>query len=122
MTPLWWKLDEQPVRHLTWYSFNGWASIIGSLVAYALGHVTHSAVPTWALIFIVSASMGQRWTALIAIDIRCIHIRLGSLSTYLPARLSCVCSVLVGTREDDRHQAGSKEQGEFNLEWTCADM
>jgi hypothetical protein len=54
MTPLWWKLNEIPVRHLTWYSFNGWAGIVGDLVSYGLGHATNSKVPTWELIFIVS--------------------------------------------------------------------
>lgn len=33
MTPLWWTLEEQPVRHLTWYCFNGVAGIIGGLVS-----------------------------------------------------------------------------------------
>ncbi|ORY33062.1 major facilitator superfamily domain-containing protein [Naematelia encephala] len=61
MTPLWWTLQEQPIRHLTWYCFNGVASIIGSLVAYGLGHATHSAVATWKLIFIVFGSFTSLW-------------------------------------------------------------
>ncbi|RSH89720.1 hypothetical protein EHS25_001705 [Saitozyma podzolica] len=61
MTPLWWTLPEQPVRHLTWYCFNGVASIIGDLVSYGLGHATHSRVPTWELIFIVFGSFTSLW-------------------------------------------------------------
>lgn len=56
MTPVWWRLHEQPIRHLTWYCQNGVASIIGSLVSYGLGHATSSAVSTWKLIFIVSCA------------------------------------------------------------------
>ncbi|KAK8844009.1 hypothetical protein IAR55_006802 [Kwoniella newhampshirensis] len=61
MTPMWWKLEEQPVRHLTWYCFNGVASIIGSLISYGLGHVTSTKVPTWALIFITFGSFTSLW-------------------------------------------------------------
>ncbi|WVQ81140.1 hypothetical protein IAT38_003262 [Cryptococcus sp. DSM 104549] len=61
MTPMWWTLEEQPVRHLTWYCFNGVAGIIGSLVSYGLGHSTSAKVPTWALIFIVFGSFTSLW-------------------------------------------------------------
>ncbi|WWC98037.1 hypothetical protein V866_004926 [Kwoniella sp. B9012] len=65
MTPLWWKLDEIPVRHLTWYSFNGWAGIIGGLVSYGIGHATGSGIPTWALIFVVFGSFTSLWGIII---------------------------------------------------------
>ncbi|WVW79423.1 hypothetical protein I302_101392 [Kwoniella bestiolae CBS 10118] len=65
MTPLWWKLDEIPVRHLTWYSFNGWAGIIGGLVAYGIGHASGSGIPTWALIFVVFGSFTSLWGIII---------------------------------------------------------
>ncbi|KAJ7633841.1 hypothetical protein DFH06DRAFT_1336924 [Mycena polygramma] len=58
MTPFWWILDEQPVRHLTWYCFNGVAGIFGDFLAYGLGHATNSKVPPWALIFLV---LGAVW-------------------------------------------------------------
>ncbi|WWD21335.1 hypothetical protein CI109_105819 [Kwoniella shandongensis] len=61
MTPMWWKLDEQPVRHLTWYCFNGVASILGSLISYGLGHATSSKVATWKLIFITFGSFTSLW-------------------------------------------------------------
>ncbi|KAJ7197770.1 major facilitator superfamily domain-containing protein [Mycena pura] len=63
MTPFWWKLDEQPVRHLTWYCFNGVASIVGDLLAYGLGHTTNSKVPPWALIFLVPGALTTCWGA-----------------------------------------------------------
>lgn len=61
MTPFWYTLSETPVRHETWYSFNGVAGILGDLISYGLGHATHSAVPTWGLIFIVFGSFTSLW-------------------------------------------------------------
>ncbi|KAJ7885256.1 major facilitator superfamily domain-containing protein [Mycena olivaceomarginata] len=61
MTPFWWRLDEQPVRHLTWYCFNGVASIFGDFLAYGLGHATGSQVPRWALIFLVLGAVTTCW-------------------------------------------------------------
>ncbi|KAJ7486670.1 major facilitator superfamily domain-containing protein [Mycena latifolia] len=61
MTPFWWRLDEQPVRHLTWYCFNGVAGIVGDFLAYGLGHATGSKVPRWALIFLVLGAMTTCW-------------------------------------------------------------
>ncbi|KAJ7073110.1 major facilitator superfamily domain-containing protein [Mycena amicta] len=61
MTPFWWKLDETPFRHLTWYCFNGVSGIVGDFLAYGLGHATKSAVPPWALIFLVLGAMTTLW-------------------------------------------------------------
>ncbi|KAJ6494230.1 MFS general substrate transporter [Mycena sanguinolenta] len=61
MTPFWWKLDEQPIRHLSWYCFNGVASIFGDLVVYGLGHETGSHIPRWALIFLVVGAVTTCW-------------------------------------------------------------
>ncbi|KAJ7131167.1 MFS general substrate transporter [Mycena epipterygia] len=61
MTPFWWRLDEQPVRHLTWYSFNGVSGILGDFMAYGLGHATGSKVPPWALIFLALGAITTCW-------------------------------------------------------------
>ncbi|KAJ6626526.1 MFS general substrate transporter [Mycena sp. CBHHK59/15] len=61
MTPFWWRLDEQPVRHLTWYCFNGVAGIAGDFIAYGLGHAKGSKVPQWALIFLVLGAATTCW-------------------------------------------------------------
>jgi len=63
MTPFWWRLEEQPVRHLSWYCSIGIASLIGDILAYGLGHVTHSQVPAWALIFLVLGGFTALWGA-----------------------------------------------------------
>ncbi|KAJ7097131.1 major facilitator superfamily domain-containing protein [Mycena belliarum] len=65
MTPFWWRLDEQPVRHLTWYSFNGVAGIAGDFLAYSLGHAVESKVPRWALIFLVLGGFTACWGAVL---------------------------------------------------------
>ncbi|KAJ7267787.1 major facilitator superfamily domain-containing protein [Mycena rebaudengoi] len=61
MTPFWWTLNEQPVRHLTWYCFNGFAGIFGNFLSYGLGHATHSKLPTWALIFLSLGAITTAW-------------------------------------------------------------
>ncbi|VDC05871.1 unnamed protein product [Peniophora sp. CBMAI 1063] len=65
MTPFWWRLNEQPLRHLSWYCFNGVGGIIGDLLAYGFGHVTHSAVPKWALIFLTLGAFTTVWGAFV---------------------------------------------------------
>ncbi|KAK7691754.1 hypothetical protein QCA50_005155 [Cerrena zonata] len=61
MTPFWWTLQEQPVRHLSWYCFNGVAGIVGDFLSYGLGHVTDAKVPNWALIFLVLGGFTTLW-------------------------------------------------------------
>ncbi|KAJ7023901.1 major facilitator superfamily domain-containing protein [Mycena alexandri] len=63
MTPFWWRLDEQPVRHLTWYCFNGVAGTVGDFLTYGLGHATKSKVPPWALIFLALGALTTCWGA-----------------------------------------------------------
>ncbi|KAI0028085.1 MFS general substrate transporter [Vararia minispora EC-137] len=60
MTPFWWRLQEQPLRHLTWYCFNGVGSIVGDLLAYGLGRA-HVTVPSWALIFLTLGGFTVVW-------------------------------------------------------------
>ncbi|KAF8193860.1 MFS general substrate transporter [Mycena galopus ATCC 62051] len=59
MTPFWWRLDEQPVRHLTWYCFNGVSSIFGDLLAYGLGHATHILAPGLRISVLTSQVAGS---------------------------------------------------------------
>ncbi|KAH8833374.1 major facilitator superfamily domain-containing protein, partial [Flagelloscypha sp. PMI_526] len=61
MTPLWWRLHEIPLRHLTWYSFSGVANIIGGFLAWGLGHATHADVAPWALIFLTLGGITVMW-------------------------------------------------------------
>ncbi|CAD6574935.1 MAG: hypothetical protein TREMPRED_001252 [Tremellales sp. Tagirdzhanova-0007] len=61
MTPLWWTLNEQPIRHLSWYCWNGVASIVGDLVVYGLGHTSHTRISIWAMFFVVFGAFTSVW-------------------------------------------------------------
>jgi MFS family permease len=61
MTPLWYTLAETPLRHEAWYSFNGVGGIVGDLIAYGVGHITHSAIPQWGLIFVILGVATALW-------------------------------------------------------------
>ncbi|WWC88220.1 uncharacterized protein L201_003125 [Kwoniella dendrophila CBS 6074] len=49
---MWWTRREQPLRNNLWYSANGMATILGSLLSYGLGHAKSSIHP-YQLIFLV---------------------------------------------------------------------
>ena len=56
LTSQWWTKEEQGTRTGIWFSFNGWAQIIGGLVAYgiAVGTEKHPVgIAGWKLIFLV---------------------------------------------------------------------
>ncbi|EPY51584.1 membrane transporter [Schizosaccharomyces cryophilus OY26] len=60
ITAMWYKRDEQPMRTLCWYAFNGVAQIIGSILSYGLGHIHHK-IASWRYIFIVIGLMSLVW-------------------------------------------------------------
>nr|XP_019050758.1 hypothetical protein I302_01200 [Kwoniella bestiolae CBS 10118]OCF29688.1 hypothetical protein I302_01200 [Kwoniella bestiolae CBS 10118] len=49
---MWWTRREQPLRNNIWYSANGMATILGSLITYGLGQANTSLHP-YQLIFLV---------------------------------------------------------------------
>jgi hypothetical protein len=53
---MWWTRREQPLRNNIWYSANGLALILGSLLAYGLASSKHG-VYTYQLIFVVFGAM-----------------------------------------------------------------
>ncbi|KAH8678476.1 major facilitator superfamily domain-containing protein [Xylariales sp. PMI_506] len=57
---MFYKQSEQPLRLLTYYSFNGWAGIIGGLLGYAMGHIT-SGLAQWMYVFLVFGSLSIVW-------------------------------------------------------------
>lgn len=56
--------QEQPFRMCTFLSMNGVATIVGALLAYGLGHATHSALKPWKLIFLVIGLINFAWAFL----------------------------------------------------------
>jgi MFS family permease len=57
MTSQWYRRQEQPFRVACWYGTNGIATILGSLLSWALGHIHTPAIASWQLIFIVPACL-----------------------------------------------------------------
>jgi MFS family permease len=49
---MWWTRREQPLRNNLWYSANGMATILGSLLSYGLAHAKSKLHP-YQLIFLV---------------------------------------------------------------------
>jgi len=48
----WWTRREQPLRNNLWYSANGIALILGSLIAWGLGHIQNGALYVYQYIFL----------------------------------------------------------------------
>ena len=61
LTSMFWVKEEQSMRSSFWLACNGFASIIGALLAYAAGQVADLAVPNWKLIYLIVGSMTIAW-------------------------------------------------------------
>ncbi|WVO14904.1 hypothetical protein L204_102543 [Cryptococcus depauperatus] len=53
LTSQWYRRSEQPIRVAAWYSTNGLATIVASILSFGLSHVNSPHIKTWQLIFIV---------------------------------------------------------------------
>ena len=53
----WWTRREQPLRNNLWYSANGIALILGSLIAWGLGHISNGALYVYQYIFLGESSL-----------------------------------------------------------------
>lgn len=51
-----WTREEMPLRSSFWLAMNGMAQVLGALLSYGLGNVTHLNVENWKLIFVVCMS------------------------------------------------------------------
>lgn len=54
----WWTRREQPLRNNLWYSANGIALCLGSLIAYGLGHIRDGQLYVYQYIFLVNGTIG----------------------------------------------------------------
>jgi hypothetical protein len=50
---MWWRRSEQTNRNAAWYSMNGITNMVGSLLAYGLGHIHTSKLFSYQIIFLV---------------------------------------------------------------------
>jgi MFS family permease len=54
---MWWTRREQPLRNNIWYSANGVATCLGSLIAFGLGHITHGHLFRYQYIFLTTGAI-----------------------------------------------------------------
>ncbi|KAI9148287.1 major facilitator superfamily domain-containing protein [Paramyrothecium foliicola] len=54
ITAMWYRREEQPLRHGLWFSGNSLAAMFGGLFAYGIAHIEGS-IPAWKWLFIIYA-------------------------------------------------------------------
>lgn len=52
ITQMWWRRSEQTYRNAAWYSMNGITTMVGSLLAYGLGHINSDKLHSYQIIFL----------------------------------------------------------------------
>ncbi|OBT52754.1 hypothetical protein VE04_04846 [Pseudogymnoascus sp. 24MN13] len=52
ITQMWWRRSEQTYRNAAWYSMNGITNMVGSLLAYGLGHINSGKLHSYQIIFL----------------------------------------------------------------------
>ncbi|KAI8948246.1 MFS general substrate transporter [Xylaria longipes] len=57
---MWYRVDEQPIRLVSYYLMNGVAGIFGGLLGYAVGHIT-TGLPRWQYVFLIFGSISLAW-------------------------------------------------------------
>jgi MFS family permease len=57
MISMFYTRSEQPLRMCIILGFNGLSTVLGALMAYGLGHVTHTMLKVWQLIFLVIGAL-----------------------------------------------------------------
>lgn len=62
MCSMFYNKREQPFRMCTFLSMNGVATMVGSLLAYGLGHATSVSLKPWKLIFLVFGVLNLVWS------------------------------------------------------------
>ncbi|RDW88008.1 hypothetical protein BP6252_00040 [Coleophoma cylindrospora] len=52
ISQMWWRRSEQTNRNAAWYAMNGVTNMVGSLLAYALGHIHSKRLHSYQIIFL----------------------------------------------------------------------
>ncbi|PHH66593.1 hypothetical protein CDD81_6430 [Ophiocordyceps australis] len=58
---MWYKREEQSLRHAAWFLGNTTAGILGGLVAYGIGHV--ETISAWKAVFLIFGGATVAWSA-----------------------------------------------------------
>ena len=53
---IWYRTIEQPLRLEAYYCTNGIATMFGSLIGYAVGHIT-TGLPRWMYVFLIFGAL-----------------------------------------------------------------
>ncbi|WBW73458.1 transmembrane transporter [Schizosaccharomyces osmophilus] len=61
LTSMWYKREEQPMRTVAWYAFNGVSTMVGALLGYGTGHIKGS-LPNWKYPFLVIGAISNIWS------------------------------------------------------------
>ncbi|EPX73378.1 allantoate permease [Schizosaccharomyces octosporus yFS286] len=61
LTSMWYKREEQPIRTVAWYAFNGVSIMVGALLGYGTGHIKGS-LPNWKYPFLVIGAVSNIWS------------------------------------------------------------
>jgi MFS family permease len=57
---MWYKRNEQPLRHAAWYLGNTTAGIFGGLFAYGIGHI--ESIRPWRALFLIFGAATVIWS------------------------------------------------------------
>ncbi|KAK6222625.1 hypothetical protein LQW54_000805 [Pestalotiopsis sp. IQ-011] len=57
---IWYTNSEQPLRLEAYYCTNGIATMFGSLIGYAVGHIT-TGLPRWMYVFLIFGALSTAW-------------------------------------------------------------
>lgn len=60
VTGMWYTRREQPFRYGLWFLGNGMASMLGGLLAYAIGHID-SGLAAWRYLFLIFGTVTALW-------------------------------------------------------------
>lgn len=66
LTSMFWEKEEQSLRSSFWLACNGFASIIGALLAYGSGHAEGLTIPNWKLIYLIAGCMTILWGVVVS--------------------------------------------------------
>ncbi|KAK0622127.1 putative transporter [Lasiodiplodia hormozganensis] len=61
ITGIWWTRQEQAARSALWISFLGVGSLLGGLIAFGIGHISHGSLAPWQYIFLILGAATILW-------------------------------------------------------------
>lgn len=66
LTSMFWEKQEQSLRSSFWLACNGFASILGALLAYGSGQAEGLTIPNWKLIYLLVGTITIAWGVVVS--------------------------------------------------------